>query len=132
MSSLSDVPQVRQVIVDTIGDLAYLYQSAHLAYVGGGFGKGIHSILEPAAHGVPILFGPNHQKFAEARHLIDLGAAGTVSNSADFERKLQYYSDPKNHQQAEISLKKFFAAHKGATTKILHYLRKSELLPTHV
>ncbi len=131
-SSFHGAPKGKLAIVDTIGDLAYLYQYAYLAYVGGGFGRGIHSILEPAAHGIPILFGPNHQKFAEASHLIDLGAAMAVHNTADFAQKLRYFSDPQNHQQAEIALKKFFAAHRGATSKILHYLRQSELLSTHV
>ena len=54
------------IIIDNIGLLSSIYQYADIAYVGGGFGKGIHNILEPASYGLPIIFGPNYFKFKEA------------------------------------------------------------------
>lgn len=70
--------QKRVVIVDTMGQLSYLYRYGTLAYVGGGFGKGIHNTLEPATYGIPVLFGPAFEKFAEALDLIRLGGAYPV------------------------------------------------------
>ncbi len=63
------------LIIDQIGILSGLYQYCDIAYIGGGFGKGIHNILEAATFGKPIIFGPNYQKFKEAVDLIDLGGA---------------------------------------------------------
>lgn len=63
------------IIVDAMGLLSRLYRHADMAYVGGGFGAGIHNTLEPAAHGKPVLFGPRFQKFTEALGLIESGAA---------------------------------------------------------
>jgi 3-deoxy-D-manno-octulosonic-acid transferase len=73
----------RVILVDTIGKLSYLYRYGTLAYIGGGFGKGIHNILEAATYGMPVLFGPEHQKFAEAAELISLGGALPVGNIGD-------------------------------------------------
>lgn len=58
------------LIVDTIGDLKYLYQFAQLAVIGGGFNEGIHNIIEPAAFGIPVFFGPKSKKFPEAAEMI--------------------------------------------------------------
>jgi 3-deoxy-D-manno-octulosonic-acid transferase len=69
----------RVVIVNTIGHLSYLYRYGTLAYIGGGFGKGIHNILEAATYGLPVIFGPNHHKFSEALELIELGGVFPVS-----------------------------------------------------
>jgi len=73
------------MIVDQIGFLSQLYQYADIAYIGGGFEKGgIHNILEAAVFGIPILFGPNYQKFQEAHDLIALGAAKSISTTDEF------------------------------------------------
>ncbi len=74
-------PGTRVVIVNTIGHLSYLYRYGTVAYIGGGFGKGIHNILEAATYGLPVFFGPNHGKFSEAVELIQQGAAFPVSES---------------------------------------------------
>ncbi|MFN3874342.1 MAG: 3-deoxy-D-manno-octulosonic acid transferase [Flavobacteriales bacterium] len=63
----------RTLMVDRVGLLARLYQHADIAYVGGGFTDGIHSVLEAAAWGRPVVFGPRHRKFLEAQGLIDAG-----------------------------------------------------------
>ncbi len=71
------------LIVNTIGHLSQLYQYASIAYIGGGFGKGIHNVLEAATFGMPIVFGPNYHKFNEAKELIRLKGAFFVKNSKE-------------------------------------------------
>lgn len=61
------------LIIDKVGVLSKLYRYATIAYIGGGFGQGIHNILEPAVYKIPIIIGPNHTKFQEAQDLIELG-----------------------------------------------------------
>ena len=74
----------RVIVVDQMGLLSRLYRYGSVAYVGGGFGVGIHNTLEAAAYGVPVLFGPNHKRFREACDLIDRGAGFCVRNYKSF------------------------------------------------
>lgn len=74
----------RVLIIDNIGMLSSAYRYATIAGVGGGFGKGIHNILEPACWGIPVVFGPNHMKFREAKGMIDAGASWSFSNYSGF------------------------------------------------
>ncbi|HEU4561484.1 MAG TPA: glycosyltransferase N-terminal domain-containing protein [Longimicrobium sp.] len=77
------------VLVDRVGVLGELYALADLAYVGGGFGSaGIHSVLEPAAFGVPVLFGPRHANAREAGELVAAGGAFEVTSAEELERVL--------------------------------------------
>lgn len=76
-------PETRVIIVDNIGHLSYLYRYGTLAYIGGGFGKGIHNILEAATYGLPVLFGPNHSKFSEAIELKERKGAFVVEGASD-------------------------------------------------
>jgi 3-deoxy-D-manno-octulosonic-acid transferase len=78
------------VVVDRIGILGDLYRLADVAYVGGGFGTaGLHSILEPAAFGVPVLFGPRHSNAREASELVATGGAMTVADGHALEGGLR-------------------------------------------
>ncbi len=65
-------------VIDTMGMLSAIYKYGQCAYIGGGFGVGIHNILEAATYGIPVMFGPNYRKFKEARDLIKLGGAFPV------------------------------------------------------
>jgi 3-deoxy-D-manno-octulosonic-acid transferase len=69
------------LVIDNIGMLSSLYQYGAVAYIGGGFGKGIHNILEAAVWGCPVLFGPNYHKFQEAIELIELGGAFVINDN---------------------------------------------------
>lgn len=60
----------KAIIIDNIGMLSSLYAYGEIAYIGGGFGAGIHNTLEAAAWGLPVIFGPNHHKFQEAKDLV--------------------------------------------------------------
>ncbi len=85
LSEVKSVPTEKTdvVIVDSIGLLSRIYRYADIVYIGGGFGKGIHNILEAVAYGVPIAFGPNHKKFNEAIELINYNVAFEINNHKD-------------------------------------------------
>lgn len=73
------------LIIDGYGLLSSLYRYATLAYVGGGFGVGIHNVPEAAVYGVPVFFGPNNQRFREARDLINEGGSFEITSADDFQ-----------------------------------------------
>jgi 3-deoxy-D-manno-octulosonic-acid transferase len=81
------------LIIDSIGILSNIYKYGDLAYIGGGFGSGIHNILEAVAYGLPVMFGPNYQKFKEANELIELGGAKEISNHSELETTILSFID---------------------------------------
>lgn len=109
------------LIVDTIGLLSSLYQYADIAYIGGGFGVGIHNTLEAAIFGMPVIFGPNYLKFNEAVAMADLKVAFPVSDYSSLETILD---DLMNNatKRASISAecRKFTDANTGATRQIVN------------
>jgi 3-deoxy-D-manno-octulosonic-acid transferase len=108
------------LIIDNIGMLSALYQYADIAYIGGGFGSGIHNTLEAAAFGLPVVFGPNYRKFKEATDLIRLNAAFSIANEAE----LKAIVNKLIHDRSVYSTAKQMAAgyvktHRGATAIII-------------
>jgi len=81
------------LIIDSIGILSNIYKYGNLAYIGGGFGSGIHNILEAVAYGLPVMFGPNYQKFKEANELTALGGAKEISNHSELETTILSFID---------------------------------------
>jgi len=79
-----DLNSTKIIIIDNVGMLSSLYKYADIAYIGGGFGKGIHNTLEAAVYGIPIIFGKKYQKFEEAKQLIARNAAFSISNFQEF------------------------------------------------
>ena len=79
-----DVSFADVLIIDNIGMLSSLYAYGDLSWVGGGFGRGIHNILEPATFGIPVFFGPNHKKFKEAVDLVKLKGAFVINSYEEF------------------------------------------------
>ncbi len=73
----------RVLIIDSIGMLSHLYRFADIAYVGGGFGVGIHNLLEAATYGIPVIFGPNYKKFREAVELKENSAGFSITSYAE-------------------------------------------------
>ncbi|NND06818.1 MAG: 3-deoxy-D-manno-octulosonic acid transferase [Saprospiraceae bacterium] len=116
------------ISVDTMGDLAQLYQYGYLAYVGGAFGHGLHSILEPAAAGLPIIFGPNYQKFREAVDLVALGAVFSVDSTKAFTTVADRLQNDATYQTAQNLIYEYLQANKGASSKILRYLSEHNLI----
>jgi 3-deoxy-D-manno-octulosonic-acid transferase len=85
------------LIIDTIGILASLYRYAYVAYIGGGFGRGIHNILEAITFGKPVVFGPNYQKFKEAKDIISLGGGYSYQQYEQLQRTLDALLDDEAH-----------------------------------
>ena len=115
----------RILIVDTIGILSKLYSYATVAYVGGGMGStGLHNTLEPAVFGVPIIIGKNYKKFPEASAMIALGGMTSVSTPKEFESCMaSYLSNSGYRQDCGAKNKTFISQNKGATAKIMKYLK---------
>jgi 3-deoxy-D-manno-octulosonic-acid transferase len=115
----SDFRDVRVLIIDNIGMLSSAYRYAFIAAVGGGFGKGIHNVLEPACWGLPVLFGPNHVKFREALDLLGTGGAFTYSDYNSFREILEkLLSDAEKYASASKVSAGYIEDNKGATKKI--------------
>ena len=82
------VSQAQVLIIDGYGLLSSAYRYGRIAYVGGGFGVGIHNINEAAVYGMPVIFGPRYSKFKEAVDLVSLGGAFSVSDSGELNKVL--------------------------------------------
>jgi 3-deoxy-D-manno-octulosonic-acid transferase len=109
------------LIIDNIGMLSSLYGYASIAYIGGGFGKGIHNVLEAAAFGMPVFFGPNYQKFKEALELIQLKAAYRINSTEELKEKLNLFlNDSILLKETSLVSKKYIQNKIGATDKILN------------
>jgi 3-deoxy-D-manno-octulosonic-acid transferase len=104
------------LLIDTIGLLSSIYRFGQVAYIGGGFGVGIHNTIEAAVYGVPVLFGPNYRHFREAKGLIEAGAARSIASYPELESAL----DTAFTQHAEIGAKAaaYVESELGATDKI--------------
>lgn len=110
----------RVMIIDNVGMLSSAYRYAYIAGIGGGFGKGIHNILEPACWGVPVVFGPNHLRFSEAVQMKALGGARVYKNYDDFEYIInEWLADMELYQKAASTAGKFVRENTGATHKIM-------------
>ena len=117
-SGLSGVDQ-QVLIIDNIGILSSVYQYGKVAYIGGGFGTGIHNTLEAAAFGLPVIIGPKYDKFQEAKDLLALGAAVSIQSFDDLSAafiKLQ------KDQNAGITAKNYVVEKTGSTAQIIKYL----------
>ena len=109
------------LLIDTIGILSSIYRYADLAYIGGGFGVGIHNTLEAAIFGMPIVFGPNYLKFNEATSMVKLGIAFPISNSEELSTILnQMLLDKEKRESVCQKCTTFTNQNLGATQVILN------------
>ncbi|TPD65579.1 3-deoxy-D-manno-octulosonic acid transferase [Flavobacterium microcysteis] len=111
-------------IIDTIGILTKIYSYADIAYVGGGFGtSGLHNILEPATFGIPIVIGPNYQKFSEAVALVGMGGCISVKNKKELEETLSFLiqNEDERSEKGHVA-STFVQMNKNATEIILNNL----------
>ncbi|GBU08342.1 3-deoxy-D-manno-octulosonic-acid transferase [Bacteroidales bacterium] len=115
-----DILNTDCIIIDSIGLLASIYMYADFAYIGGGFGSGIHNILEAAVYGIPVVFGPRHQKFNEAKGLILKGGAVCIEEGGLLKPLLDsWLSDKSLIENAGIASKKYVQDNVGASRIIL-------------
>ena len=111
------------ILVDGIGILMALYRYAHVAYVGGSFKQGVHNVLEPAVHGVPVLYGPKHTNSQEAVELAQRGGGFVVSNHVDVYRTVsKLLNRPEALRKAGDIALALVRENTGATDRILEYL----------
>jgi 3-deoxy-D-manno-octulosonic-acid transferase len=118
-----EAPQV--LIIDSIGLLSSIYQYGHIAYIGGGFGVGIHNTLEAAAFGLPLIFGPNYSTFMEAVELIKNGSAFSVNDSKELNTQMEMLSKEENRIKSGSSAREYVNSHTGATKSFLDYIYKN-------
>ncbi|NPA45321.1 MAG: 3-deoxy-D-manno-octulosonic acid transferase [Chlorobi bacterium] len=114
-----NISSAKILIIDNIGMLSSLYFYTDIAYIGGGFGAGIHNTLEAAVFGVPLIFGPKFQKFEEAKDLIKNKAAFSIKNQNEFNSKLNKLISNKTFRvNSGIQAKNYIEKNIGATNKI--------------
>ncbi len=118
-------PQSRVLIIDNMGMLSSLYRYAQVAYIGGGFGAGIHNILEAVTFGKPVVFGPNYHKFKEACDIIALGGGYSFERYEQLESTLdRLFDNEEAYRQASQRCTQYMGDSLGATDRILAIVSK--------
>ena len=118
--SQCDSAKAQVLVLDTLGLLSRVYGSADWAYIGGGFGVGIHNTLEAAVYGLPVAFGPKYRKFKEARDLIDLGVGKSVRSREELKVWFDALRDDSEQlSQIDQSAKAYVLAQRGVTERVV-------------
>ena len=123
-TSKSNVINSKILVLDTMGMLSKVYRFGTICYVGGGFGKGIHNVLEPIIYKKPVIIGPNFKKFKEARDLINLGAITSISDGQELKSAMKLFSDEKARKKVEASINIYIDDNKGSVKKIMDFITK--------
>ena len=111
------------ILVDTMGDLSSLYQFGEIAYVGGGFNASVHNVLEPAVYGMPVIFGPNYKKSAEAKELRQISAAFPVSDAVQLQTIVTgFQNNPSLLKNASANAKQYVQTRLGGVNDIYKYI----------
>lgn len=118
--SKGNVENKNILIVDNVGMLSSIYSYGTIAIIGGGFGSGIHNILEPAVFGLPCIFGPNYHKFKEAVDLINENACISFHNQEDFNRALNLLLINEERDKRAIQCVEYTHRNKGACEIVLN------------
>jgi 3-deoxy-D-manno-octulosonic-acid transferase len=125
VNATTDFRNTQVLIIDNIGMLSSLYRYGRIAYIGGGFGKGIHNILEAAAYGIPVIFGPNFEKFREARELLSHGGAFCINNYDELHGKImELVRNTEEYGNASRTAGAYVHENTGATDIIIDYLAR--------
>lgn len=110
------------LIIDSMGILSSIYQYGEIAYIGGGFGVGIHNTLEAAAFGLPVIFGPNYARFKEAVELIEKGAAFSVKDRQQLKADVNFLLKEENRIKSGQAALGYVQSQTGATQKFLDFI----------
>jgi len=112
------------LIIDSVGKLSSIYQYASFAFIGGGFGKGIHNVLEAAVFGMPVFFGPNHKRFRESVELVEAGGGFSVHSTEEFQNLLaDLFNDQARLAMVSEAACTYVLSRTGATEKITEELK---------
>ena len=115
-----DVQQADCLIIDCYGLLSSIYRYGEISYIGGGFGVGIHNVLEAAVYGIPVIFGPNNKKFREAQHLLANKGGFEINGYEDFEQLMnKFLSDEAYLKQSGKAAGDYVKGNAGAMEKIM-------------
>ena len=124
-ASNANLNKSRVMIIDSIGMLSQLYRYAKIAYIGGGFGVGIHNLLEASTYGIPVLFGPNYKRFREAVELKDNGGGFPIMNSNEcleiFDKLMK---DDKAYKTSASVAKQYIHENAGATNMVVEKVKE--------
>lgn len=115
-----NVRQTDCLIIDCYGLLSSIYRYGEISYIGGGFGVGIHNVLEAAVYGIPVIFGPNNKKFREAQHLLTQKGGFEINTYAEFEQLMdRFLKDEAHLKQAGQAAGSYVKNNSGALDKIM-------------
>ncbi|GAB4249877.1 MAG: glycosyltransferase N-terminal domain-containing protein [Saprospiraceae bacterium] len=118
------------LVIDQMGLLSRIYRYGTAAYVGGAMGgTGLHNIIEPAAYGLPVMFGPHHRQFPEAQEMLARGIAAVVKNADELVKALEGFARTQNQKEIREAAGRLFDENGGVTGKMLEHLLLSGLLP---
>jgi 3-deoxy-D-manno-octulosonic-acid transferase len=113
----------RILIIDNVGMLSSLYQYGHIAYIGGGFGVGIHNTLEAAAFGLPVIFGPNYVRFKEAKDLVALECGFSINDETELQNTVKFLvEDDVRYREISEKIRNYVRSNIGATDTIIKYI----------
>lgn len=115
----AEIDRFQVLIIDSVGLLSSLYRYGNIAYIGGGFGVGIHNILEAATFGLPVIFGPNYKKFKEAVDLTFEGGAISISNFDELLQALNNLINKKAEREKTSDICKNYVAKNVGSTKVI-------------
>lgn len=119
-ATLENVQQADCLIIDCFGLLSSIYRYGDVAYIGGGFGVGIHNTLEAAVYGIPVLFGPNNKKFLEAQGLKACKGGFEIQGTDDFKSLMDsFFTNYAVLDKAGKKAGNYVADHAGALKKIM-------------
>lgn len=122
-ATMEEVRSAKCLIIDCFGLLSSIYRYGNVAYVGGGFGVGIHNVLEAAVYGIPVFFGPNNYKFQEAQQLKACGGGIEITSESDFDKKMsQIDNDVEYAKKAGDAAGMYVSQNAGASTRIFKVL----------
>jgi 3-deoxy-D-manno-octulosonic-acid transferase len=120
----ADLAQARLLIIDNVGMLSALYRYGRIAYIGGAFGAGLHNTLEPIAFGLPVIFGPKYEKFAEARYLVSAGGGFSIGNAAELAAAFQGLLPEAAYRAAADQARAYVSANQGASKMVVKALEQ--------
>ena len=121
-----NLEKCRILIIDTIGLLSKIYRYGNYAFIGGGYGSGLHNTLEPLAYKLPIFFGPKYTKFQEAVDIIRLKVGNSVNNVEELNQILTHLSiNSERYQFIQDTIRTYISSNSGATKKILEHIRNN-------
>lgn len=119
-----EAAEARCLIINCFGLLSSIYQYGQVAYVGGGFGVGIHNVLEAAVWDMPVIFGPNNKRFQEAQGLLASGGGFEIDSYETFDELMEHLdTDANKLLQASQAAGTFVKGQAGATAKVLEAVK---------